>query len=82
MTGFPLGQIAIIEIEITYQCAVIKSGSVNISGPTTNQGTAAAATQFADVTTYHAYGFSMQCSKTAPQRVQDPDLELLAGIGT
>ena len=82
MTCFPPRQITVIEIEITYECAVIESSPVDICAPASNQRTSATAAQLVDVSAYHAYGFSMQRAKTAAQRVQDSDLELLAGIGT
>jgi hypothetical protein len=81
MTGFPFRQITVIEIEVTYEYTVIESSPVDICAPASNQGTAAPAAQFIDVSAYHAYGFSMQRAKTAAQRIQDSDLELLAGIG-
>ena len=80
VTSFPFGQVTVIEIEVTYQCTVVKRGAVDVCAPAPNQGTVAAAgpffdgttvtaTQFGDVATYHAYGFSMQRTQTAAQRV-------------
>jgi hypothetical protein len=43
VTGFPLGQVAIIEIEVAYQCTVVESSSVNVSEPAANQCTVARA---------------------------------------
>ena len=60
MTGFSLSQVAIIEIEITYQGAVIESGSIKVRGSTPNQGTTTDATQLINVPTDHAYGLATQ----------------------
>src|SRR4029077_6130011 len=82
VTGFSLGQIAIIEIEVADQRTVVERSSVNVSEPTANQGTVARATQLINVSAYHSYRLPMECRHTPTQSIQNTDLELLAAIGS
>src|SRR5678809_797465 len=80
MAGLAFGEVAVVEVEIPYQGAVIERSPIDVAHPTADQGAVTMVAELIDVRPDHARGFTRQRTNGAAQRVEDAHLELLASV--
>jgi hypothetical protein len=77
MTGFALGQVTIVEVEVAHQRAIMERGAIRGCLPASDQGTVFAAAKILNLRSNHPNRLSGERTQSAAECIQHPDLELL-----
>ncbi len=76
VAGLPLCQVAVVEVQVTDQRAVIESSSIGRRLAPTDQGTAADPTHLLDVFLDYLNGLPIKSANCAGEGIEYPDLQL------
>jgi hypothetical protein len=79
VAGFIWGQIAVVEVQVTHQGAIVERGAVGGRAATPDQCTVSGPAELVDLQTDQENRFSRKCTDGTAEGVQHANLELLAG---